>query len=402
MLRSNRPGRTRAGSRSDAAVGRADDQDVGRRGGRARQAPVVGEPGVHGIDEGALQADRARRLLEGLELHEQLVDHSGHALPVTGSGPAHAADGVELFDEADRAAFLAGVLSQLLEEGPDLAVGLTVEHGLERGRRDEEERHARLGGHRLGHVGLAGARRALEEDRLAGDAAHLLGEGAVCEEEVECLRDLVDQGLRATDVVEADGQIVGPVEDVWRPPGRRHRDDHHQREQEDEGQRRQHRLEGRRHVGHGQRRGRIEEVAEDEHGRDEGEQDREPSEPAAALPFAMCPDIGAREAGHPVAAQLGEHPVAVADRRLRRSRRRSRVGEASAALSVGSHVVALHWLPSSSVHSLSGRGADRRAERPAIGRAFLTVETILSYPMAERLVGRNLRRAKVHVNAGSR
>ena len=171
-------------------------------------------------------AQRPRRLLERLELDEQFVDHPGDALALGGARAPGAADGVELLDEPDGPALARGLAPQLLEVGADLAVGLPVEHRLEGRRRDEEEGHAGLGGHGLGHVRLARPGRALEEDGLAGGAAHLLVEGPVGQEEVERLGDLLDQPLGPAHVVEGHGQLVGPVEDVGRPSGRQKRDDH--------------------------------------------------------------------------------------------------------------------------------------------------------------------------------
>ena len=94
-------------------------------------------------------------------------------------------DRVDLLDEADRAALGAGHLAQLLEVRADLARGRAVVHRLERRGGHEEERHAGLARHGLGQVGLAGARRALEQDAAARRAAHVVGERLVGEEEVE-------------------------------------------------------------------------------------------------------------------------------------------------------------------------------------------------------------------------
>ena len=164
-----------------------------------------GQPGVDGVDERTLQPLGRRSLLEGLELDQELVDDAGDALALTGAGAAGPADGVELLDESDSPTLAPGVLAQGLEVGADLAIGLAVEHGLEGGGGHEQERHPGFGGHRLGHVGLSGARWSLEQDRLAGRATHLLSERAVGEEEVEGLGDLLDQAFRPPHVVEADG-----------------------------------------------------------------------------------------------------------------------------------------------------------------------------------------------------
>ncbi len=196
-------------------VGRADHQDVGGCDDRPVELPMARQPGVDQVDQRRLHPHRRwRLLLEGLQLHQQFVDHSRDALAVVGAGPSHPADRVELLDETDRTTLAPRVFPQRPEERADLPVGLSVEHRLERGRGDEEERHARFGRHGLRHVGLAGTGRTLEEDRLPGHSTHLLREDPVCEEEVEGLRDLFDEDLRAPHVVEAHGELVGPVEDV--------------------------------------------------------------------------------------------------------------------------------------------------------------------------------------------
>ncbi len=196
-------------------VGRPDDQNVGRGLHRPRQATVDGQPDVDGVDHGPFEPQRGGRLLEGLELDQQLVDHPGDALTVMRrSGATSGPDGIQLLDEADRPAFVPGMLAQRLEEGPYLAVGLAIEHGLERRRRDEQKGDAGFGGHGLGHVGLAGSRRSFEQDRLTRRSTHLLGEGPMGQKEVEGLGDLLHQRLRPPDIVEAHGQFVGTVEDV--------------------------------------------------------------------------------------------------------------------------------------------------------------------------------------------
>src|SRR5207248_8961453 len=91
------------------------------------------------------------RRVERLELDEQLVDDAGDPFPA-GGGPhagASGADGVDLFDEADRTTLAASRLAEGAEVGADLAVGLAVVHRLERRRRDEEEGDAGLLGHGL-------------------------------------------------------------------------------------------------------------------------------------------------------------------------------------------------------------------------------------------------------------
>jgi hypothetical protein len=87
-------------------------------------------------------------------------------------------------------------------------------------------------GHRLGHVGLAGARRALEQDAAARVAAEPVLEGRVAEEEVQRLDDLVADLAQALDVVEADVDLLRSVQQVRRASlaehGQQHgRADHH-------------------------------------------------------------------------------------------------------------------------------------------------------------------------------
>ena len=105
------------------------------------------KPAVRPFDDTAAHALPERGEVEGLQLDQQLVDDAGDALP--GRRAAHpgagAADGVDLLDETDRAALLAGRLAERLEVGADLAVGLAVVHRLERRRGDEEDHLDRAG-----------------------------------------------------------------------------------------------------------------------------------------------------------------------------------------------------------------------------------------------------------------
>jgi len=150
---------------------------------RLAQPAAGGQPAVDEVHGGPGDAGGGGRLVEGLQLDEQLVDHPGHPFaPGAPGARAGGADGVDLLDEADRPAFAAGVGPQGLEVGADLAVGLAVVHRLERRRRHEQERHAGLCGHGLGQVGLARAGRPLEEDASAGRAPHAITEGLVGEE----------------------------------------------------------------------------------------------------------------------------------------------------------------------------------------------------------------------------
>ncbi len=147
------------------AVGGAHHQHVGRHDGRLAQLAAVGEVAVEQVDPGPGDALAAGRRVEGLQLHEQLVDHAGDALvpAAAAHAPPSGTDGVDLLNEADGAALLAGVLAELLEEGTDFAVRLPVVHRLEGRGRHEQEGDVGLLGHGLGHEGLAGPGRPLEE-----------------------------------------------------------------------------------------------------------------------------------------------------------------------------------------------------------------------------------------------
>ena len=224
------------------AVGRTDHEDVRERRGLLLQAPVRRQPAVGEVDEARLHAAAARRLIERLQLDQELVHDTrdafarGAALDVgrpvqelverrAPHAAARAGDRVDLFDESDRAALFARGLAQLLEVVADLAAGLAVVHRLERGGRHEQVGHARFPGHRLRHVGLAGAGRPFEQDRLTRVAPHVLAERLVPEEEVERVHDLLADGPDADDVVHRDVDLARVVTDVRRLPGRHHRHD---------------------------------------------------------------------------------------------------------------------------------------------------------------------------------
>ena len=192
-------------------------QDVGRHHCRLAQLSAVGEVTVHHVDPRRCHTLAPCRRVERLELDQQLVDHTGHALtgPVA-EPPAGRPDGVDLLDEPDGAAFPACVLPELLEERPDLAIGLPVVHRLEGRRGDEEERDVGLLGHRLGHKRLAGPRRTLEEDAAPGRAAHGVAEGLVSQEEVDGTDHLRLDGVDPHQVLEADGGLTRADQGVRR------------------------------------------------------------------------------------------------------------------------------------------------------------------------------------------
>jgi hypothetical protein len=207
--------------------------------------------------------------VERLQLNQQLVDNTRNTfarvlryLPAPLVGTEHtverrrahtaarAGDRVDLFDEPDRATLFTSGGAQLLEEVADLAAGRAVILRLERGRRHEQERHARFARHRLGHVRLAGARRTFEQHTLTGIAAHHAAEGLVAKKEVERLHDLVFDRADPDDVVKADFDLARVVANVGRLAHRHHRDHEHDAENHDEAER-QHDLQLRlRQLGH--------------------------------------------------------------------------------------------------------------------------------------------------------
>ena len=298
MVRSKRPGRTRAGSRSAARLVAPITRMLAGVGGFFWICRPAGIQPFTMSRRAAPRRTVMGRLVEGLKLDEKFVDDAGDAFglarPHTAPGTA---DGVDLLDETDGAAFATGVLAQGLEVGPDLAVGLAVVHRLEGRRGDEEERHARFGGHGLGHVGLARPRRPFEEQRPPGRTTHVLGELAVAEEEVEGLHDLVDDQPGAADVFEADVDLTGPIEDVRRPTGTEQGHDDGHRQQGDEGHGREVGHQGVGEMGHGKGAAPPEDGTGHEQQGD-GEQDEaEPQQPPLTDPLTGV--VPRRPSTHP-------------------------------------------------------------------------------------------------------
>ena len=208
IVRSNRPGRISAGSRPSARLVAAKTRTLagfgfGRgsalAGGSSRLTPSI-------ILLFSLSPPVGQ--IEALHLHEQFVDDPGRAFAHAAGAHARAghADGVELLDEPDGAALGPCRLAQRLEELTDLAVGHAVEVRLELAGRHEQERHLGLGGDRLGQVGLAGTRGALEQHTAAWRTAHLVGEGLVVEEQVQRVDRLSPGCIGADDVGQTNGR----------------------------------------------------------------------------------------------------------------------------------------------------------------------------------------------------
>ena len=221
MERSKRPGRIERRVEVVLAVRGPHHQHVGGNHGRLVQLAAVGEVAVEQVDPGPGDALTAGRGVEGLQLHEQLVDHARHAF--VPAAATHAAtggpDGVDLLNEADGAALLAGVLAELLEERPDFAVGLPVVHRLEGRRRHEQEGDVGLLGHGLGHERLPRSGWPLEEHATPGGPAHGVAERLMGEEQVDGAHDLRLDGVDAHQVLQAHLRLTGPDERVRRPPG---------------------------------------------------------------------------------------------------------------------------------------------------------------------------------------
>ena len=217
------------------AVRRPDHQDVGRDHHGLAQAHSLGQVVVDGVDPGVAGPPAARGTLEGLQLDQELVHHTGDALAGAVALPTtRPTDGVDLLNEADGAPFGAGVLSQPLEEGADLSVRLPEVHRLERRGGHEQERHLRLLGHRLGHERLARSRRALEEHPATGRTAHGVAERPVREEEVHGPHDFGLDPVDAHHVVEPHLDLTGADQLVGGAAGSEEGSEHHDGEKRDD------------------------------------------------------------------------------------------------------------------------------------------------------------------------
>ena len=150
-----------------ALVGGAIDRDVAVEAARPQQGRIEHVGPVRGGHD-----DHGLGLREAVHLAEDLVERllafvvsSAHA------GAAMPADGVDLVDEEDAGrAFLGGG-----EQIADAAGAHADEHLDELRAVDAVERHARLAGHGPAQQGLAGARRAHEQDALGHAASQVAG-----------------------------------------------------------------------------------------------------------------------------------------------------------------------------------------------------------------------------------
>jgi hypothetical protein len=209
-------------------------------------------------------------------------------------------DRVELVDEADCAAVLAGRLPQRLEVLPDLALGRALEAGLEGRGRGEQERDSSLGGERLGGVGLAGAWAALEQQATAWPATHLAGEPRMGQEQLQRPDDLVLDDVDADHVLEAHVQLLGADHQVRRAAAHEELPAQQQDQHDEEQHRRHHEPVDVRN---------LEEVdrvpgedARPQVGRRQPEQHDDPEQPAAPQPLAARPHVGGPH------AQREQHP----------------------------------------------------------------------------------------------
>src|SRR5918994_6947899 len=211
------------------AVGCGDQEDVVVARLRSGEAPVRRKVVVDHLDEAGPDAVAKWRLIERLHLDQQLVHHAGAAGPddvrrnsseacrvwARVQAASIGADRVDLLDEADGPALLARELSKPAEERADPGGGHPEPHRLERRTGDEQERHARLLGHRLGQVRLAGSRRALEQDPSTGVPAELVSACGVPEEHVESPAHLVDLVVESANLVQPDLDLFGSNDRVW-------------------------------------------------------------------------------------------------------------------------------------------------------------------------------------------
>src|SRR5919108_2005229 len=190
-------------------VGRRDE-DLAVEAAWAEQRRVEVLETVRGGHDDDLVA-----VVEAVQLDEQLVQRL-ILLAVEAVAGAGGADGVELVDEHDR----GRVLARLLEELADACGAEAREHLDERRGALRVEVGARLVCDRLREQGLAGARRAVEEDALR-DAGAELREPLRVAQEVDDLLHLLARLLEARDVLPRDGRLLARL-DVRRLHARHH------------------------------------------------------------------------------------------------------------------------------------------------------------------------------------
>ena len=179
---------------------RHDDLTVEASGAQERRVEDVGPVGG-GQDDDALTG------LEAVHLGEHLVEGLlALVVPAADTGTALATDGVDLVDEDDGPAQLAGLGEQVAHAaGAD-----TDEHLHEVGAGDTEEADAGFTRDSAGEQGLAGARRADQQHAL-GHACADLTEPLGPAQEVDHFGDLLLDALVAGDVGERGAGLVGLV-----------------------------------------------------------------------------------------------------------------------------------------------------------------------------------------------
>ncbi len=169
---------------------------------------------------------------------------------------------------------------------------------------DEQERHSGVAGHRLGHVGLAGARLALEQDAAARVAAEPVLEGRIAEEEVQRLDDLVAQRGETLDVVEADVDLLWPVQQVRRASLAEHGQQHGHADHHDHQHHRQpeHRVRAEAEAAERVQRAAGQPPPPGKPA-DDREHHRQPREPSLAAALARLADVEVGRAQHRDAAE---------------------------------------------------------------------------------------------------